>query len=96
MARNEIDWARFRQLHIKNSGDPIYACWALLYKEDCVSEVKSMQEKMGLIPMITSNGICPVAEQLQPRLLQFTTNQNLFEEMEIQAEALSKTLRHFA
>lgn len=91
-----IDWARFREQHIKNSGDPIYACWALLYKEDCVPEIKSMQEKMGLLPMVTSDGICPVAEQLQPRLLQFTTNQNLYEEMEIQAEALSKTLRNFA
>lgn len=91
-----INWAKFREEHIKNGGDPIYACWALLYQEDCVVEIKTMQRKMGLAPMVTSAGICPVAEKLQPRLLQFTTNQNLYEEMEIQAEALSKTLRNFA
>ena len=50
---------------------------------------------MGISKMIVSDGICPNAEMIQPRILQFTTNQNTIEEMEIQAEALSKTLRSY-
>ena len=54
-----------------------------------------MQKEMHLPLMNVEDGICPNAEKIQPRILQFTTNQNTDEEMSIQAEALSKTLRMF-
>ncbi len=90
-----IIWADFRKQHIANGGDPIYAAWALLYNEDSVPEIQKLQTQMGLDPMECSQGICPNAESIQPKLLQFTANQNTLEEMEAQAEALSKTLRYF-
>ncbi len=95
LLNSEIEWKKFRSVFIENSGDPIYASWALLYQEDSVSEIKEIQKKMGLSPMITEKGICPIAEKIQPRLLQFTTNQHLDEQMKIQAESLIKTLKYF-
>ena len=44
---------------------------------------------------ITDDGICPVAEKIQPKLMQFTTNQKDEEEMKIQAEILYKTIKSF-
>tara|TARA_B110000259_G_scaffold186583_1_gene238208 strand:- start:1508 stop:2782 length:1275 start_codon:yes stop_codon:yes gene_type:complete len=93
---DSIDWVEFRKTHVSHGGDGIYAAWALLYKEESVPEILNMQTTMGLPQMNVDHGICPNAEKVQPRILQFTTNQNTIEEMEIQAEALSKTLRDFS
>jgi len=93
---DDIDWSDFRNKYISFGGDPIYASWALLYKEGSVDEITSMQKAMHLDPMNISDGICPNAEEIQPRLIQLTANQNSEEEMQIQADALSKTLRYFS
>jgi perosamine synthetase len=96
LINDSIDWVDFRKKHVSFGGDGIYAAWALLYKEGSIPEIHQMQKQMGLPLMNVDDGICPNAELVQPRILQFTTNQNTLEEMEIQAEALSKTLRHFS
>ena len=93
---DSIDWVEFRKKHVSFGGDGIYAAWALLYKEGSIPEIQEIQKQMGLPMMNVDDGICPNAELVQPKILQFTTNQNTLEEMEIQAEALSKTLRHFS
>ena len=90
------DWVEFRKKHVSHGGDGIYAAWALLYKEDSIPEILDMQKHMGLPFMNVEEGICPNAERVQPKILQFTTNQNTVEEMEKQAEALSKTLRYYS
>ena len=41
------------------------------------------------------DGICPVAEALQPRLLQFKTNYFDLEEAKVQADLLAKTIKYF-
>ena len=90
-----INWNKFREIFIKNGGDPIYAPWALLYQEDSVDEIKKLQSRMGLKAMITSPGICPISEKLQKRILQFTTNQHLEWQMLQQSDALIETLKYF-
>ncbi|MDA9069033.1 DegT/DnrJ/EryC1/StrS family aminotransferase [Gammaproteobacteria bacterium] len=93
---DSIDWLQFRKQHVANGGDGIYAAWALLYQEGSIPEILNLQKEMGLKPMNVDQGICKNAESLQPRILQFTTNQSSVEEMKIQAEALGKTLRYFS
>jgi len=93
---NSIDWVDFRSTHVSNGGDGIYAAWTLCYKEESVPEILKLQTDMGLPKMNVADGICPNAEKAQSKILQFTTNQNTLEEMEIQAEALSKTLRYYS
>jgi perosamine synthetase len=41
-------------------------------------------------------GLCPVAEGLQPRLMQFKTNYFSVERRTKAAEALQKTIHHFS
>jgi hypothetical protein len=40
-------------------------------------------------------GLCPVAEMIQPQLLQFKTNYYDSSEAEAQAEILKKTIEYF-
>ena len=41
-------------------------------------------------------GICPVAEELQPKLMQFVTNYGSVEEAGHMAEALRKTINYYS
>ena len=95
--RDDIDWTEFRNKYVKNGGDGIYAAWTLCYKEDCIDEIKSLLEPMGLDKRFdTEKGICPNAEMIQPQLMQFTTNQKNEDEMKKQAKVLHKTIKCFS
>lgn len=95
--RDDIIWEDFRKKYIENGGDGVYAAWALCYQEDSISDIRSILEPMNLSERFdTSPGLCPNAETLQPRLMQFTTNQKDEGEMDIQAEALRKTINFFS
>jgi perosamine synthetase len=95
--RKDIEWLEFRQKFVELGGDGIYAAWALCYKEDSIDDVKNILESIGLEGRFNTNdGICPVAEDTQPLLMQFTTNQKDEVEMKIQAEALYKTIKFFS
>lgn len=94
--RKDVGWIDFRNEHVKNGGDGIYAAWALCYKEDSIPEILEIQKNMGLAGrMNVEDGICPNAEIIQPKLMQFTTNQKDENEMDKQAEILYKTIRAF-
>jgi perosamine synthetase len=75
-----VGWRDFRRKFIENGGDGIYAAWALVYNEPVFQ---------GIVAH------CPNAEALQPRLMQFTTNQATDEEMDLQMNALARTIRHY-
>jgi len=78
-----ISWYDFRRKHIEHGGDGIFAAAKLLHQEPVFRD-----RKIG-------HGETPVAVELQKRLMNFTTNQANEEEMDIQTEALAKTLRFF-
>jgi len=95
--RDDIRWKDFRNKHVENGGDGLYAAWTLCYLEGCVSDIKNLLKPMGLAErFITDKGLCPNAEMIQPRLMQFTTNQKNEEEMKKQADALYKTIKYFS
>lgn len=95
--REDVKWEDFRKKHVENGGDGAYAAWTLCYQEDSVPDVKRILESMHLGGRLnTDKGICPNAEALQPKLMQFTTNQKDEDEMKVQAEALYKTIRYFS
>tara|TARA_Y100000034_G_scaffold124926_1_gene173763 strand:- start:749 stop:1960 length:1212 start_codon:yes stop_codon:yes gene_type:complete len=91
--RYDVSWQDFRKKHIDNGGDGIYAAWALCYQEDSIADIKERLFKMGL--NFPTDIYCPIAEGIQPKLMQLTTNQKNEEEMKIQAEALDKTIKYF-
>jgi perosamine synthetase len=88
----QADWYRFRDLFVKNGGDGFYAAWKLSYQEPLFQNIV---QKMPGIQQQYKLGLCPVAEYLQPRLIQFKTNYWNIAEAEKQAEILAKTIKMF-
>ncbi len=97
-----ITWYDFRKKFIECGGDSIYAAWALAYREPAASLVSGAgsffddisgqgEHVKGFLKDVK----CPVAEHLQSRMLQFTTNQNTAAERKSQAAALKKTIAFF-
>lgn len=87
----EFSWYDFRNKYAEISGEGIYAAWQLNYLEPAFRGLKLADyqiQKFG-------KGLCPAAEDLQPKLLQFKTNFYQKEEAEKAAEALRKTIRSF-
>jgi perosamine synthetase len=93
-----ISWNQFRNRFMELGGDGIYAAWKLTYLEPMFQEMNLL----GRENFISSEnkaryqeGLCPTAERLQQRLLQFRTNYWDLEEGKKQAEILAKTLASF-
>lgn len=78
------NWALFRKKYVENGGDGIYGAWKITYEEPF------MQKHYSYL-----KGTCPVAEELQPYLMQFKTNYYDRDTITKKAEALRKTIRDF-
>lgn len=95
--RDDVAWKEFRAKNIEFGGDGVYAAWALAYQEDVVTNRAWKKRAPVLYDDIEYPvGTCPVAEEIQPRIMQFVNNYGSVEEAEPKAEALHKTIRHFA
>jgi perosamine synthetase len=88
----ETDWFRFRKIFMENGGDGYYAAWKLSYDEPLFQN--KVQHNKGIWQKY-EKGLCPVAEFLQCRMIQFKTNYWTIEEAEKQADILSKTIKIF-
>jgi perosamine synthetase len=87
-----FSWYDFRKKYLEFGGDGFYGAWALNYLEPAFRGkrlVDGQTQEYG-------PGLCPVAERLQPRLMQFKTNYFSVERRTKAAEALRKTLDHFS
>jgi perosamine synthetase len=78
-----IFWSQFRSKYMELGGDGIYSAAKLLYQEPIFEELN-----IGI-------GRTPIAENLQKKLMNFTTNQSSKAEMNKQCEVLTKTLQYF-
>ncbi len=94
----KVSWEKFRQKFIENGGHPFYAAWKLTYLEPMFSN-KNLQHRENFIRKSIyrsyKKGLCPVAEEIQPKLLQFKTNYWNFNDAVKQAKILKKTLDYF-
>lgn len=91
-ANDEITWYQFRDKHKEFGGDGIYGAWQLTYLEPAFRGIRfAPHQTQELGP-----GLCPVAESLQPKLLQFQSNYLDLDTAQQQADALAKTIRHFS
>lgn len=86
------DWHRFRKLFQENGGDGYYAAWKLSYFEPLF--LNHIQKQSGIWQNYTQ-GLCPVSEYLQPRMIQLKTNYWDLNEAEAQADILRKTIQMF-
>ncbi|NQV51357.1 MAG: DegT/DnrJ/EryC1/StrS family aminotransferase [Candidatus Marinimicrobia bacterium] len=94
----KINWHQFRDRFMSFGGDGVYAAWQLTYLEPVFTEMNMLgREKFISFKNRRKYqaGLCPVAEQLQPLLLQFRTNYWDVEDGKKQAMILLHTLESF-
>jgi perosamine synthetase len=89
----EFTWHDFRRKYLELGGDGIYAAWQLTHLEPAFRG-----QTFGLPGEQVQEygpGLCPVAESLQPNLLQFKTNYMDAAVAGQKAEALAQTVAYF-
>jgi perosamine synthetase len=86
-----FSWHDFRRKYLELGGDGFYGAWALNYMEPAFRGKRFAEwQSQAYEP-----GICPVAEKLQPRLMQFKTNYFDPGRREKAADALARTIACF-
>jgi perosamine synthetase len=102
MEKFGVSWYDFRKKYIEFGGDGIYAAWALIYNEPIINLINKkgryctdLKGQATYLKSCIKKPQCPTAEYLQPRLLQFTTNQGTITEMNQQRDILRKTIKYF-
>ena len=80
------EWSNFHKHHINNGGDNFYAAMILVYEEP-------IMKKLGYYGKC--KGTCPVAEKIQPRMMQFKTNYRTIEDAKKQISILKSSLDSF-
>lgn len=98
---DEITWHQFRDKIVEFGGEPVYGSWRVTYLEPAFAEErfygKGCPNHCPLYkgtPQKYAPGLCPVAESIQPRLLQFRTNY-IRPRAERQYEAVAKAIAFF-
>jgi len=89
--QKSITWHEFRDGFRKNGGDRFYGTWSLSYLEPALEGMDFPDHGIRY-----ERGLCPVAESLQPYLIQLKTNFEDIRYANQQAEALSLTIEQFS
>lgn len=91
-----INWQTFRKKFNEFGGEGFYSAWSVPYLEPIMKNKKFLNryDKKFKIKNY-EKGECPVAEDLQSRIIQFKTNYLTNKDITRQARALKKTLLYF-
>jgi len=95
---DKVGWHAFRDRWLENGGDGVYAAWKLTYLEPMFQNLNLLgRERFITAANLAAYkpGLCPVAERIQPRLVQFKTNYWQIGRAHEQAEILRRTLASF-
>ncbi len=93
----DVSWKEFRNKFSSFGGDGIYAAWTLSYEETVMSsEIYKKKAPYYYKNLFYKKGICPVAETIQPKLMQFVTNYRNVSEAKLQIRALKQTIDFFS
>ena len=81
------EWSDFHKHHINNGGDDFYAAMILNYEEPIMKELGYYEK---------CKGTCPVAEEIQPKMMQFKTNYRTLDGARKHIEKLKCSLDEFS
>lgn len=89
-----VSWKEFRQAYIEEGGDGIYGAWAVPYLEPMIME-RTFARRCPWVynDVAYHSGLCPVAENLQPRLMQIKTNYRDITLAEQKARAMARAIK---
>ena len=96
-----MGWRDFRRKYKEYGGDGIYGAWSVVYLETVFQQGNfygkgcPLSCPLNRSPVRYEKGLCPVAEEIQPKLMQFVNNYGSLEEAEPKADALRKTIKFF-
>lgn len=89
-----VSWQDFRRAYIEAGGDGVYGAWSVPYLEPCMSERQFVERCPAIYKDVKyEKGLCPIAESVQPRLMQFKTNYRDLDLAEKKASILFDTIR---
>ena len=92
-------WHDFKNLFISKGGLPFYGAWRLSYQEPFMQKLDLLRREELIenkhLEAYKKGGICPIAEDIQPRLMQFKTNFWNKEHAKSQADILFETCKEF-
>jgi len=91
-------WHDFKSNFISNGGDSFYSAWQLSYLEPFIQNLNLLgRDKFMTLENLEhfKSNPCPIAEDLQPRLMQFKTNYWNIDSAKKQADILNKTCASF-
>lgn len=92
----DITWYQFRDTFCSLGGDGIYAAWKLTYLEPMFGDgCPSQHPAYNGHYQEYEPGLCPNAEAIQPKLVQFKTDYWDWNEAEKQAEILQKVIEGY-
>jgi perosamine synthetase len=89
-------WNQVRDKFLSLGGHGVYGAWQLTYLEPMFKNMNLLGRERFVADDVKKSyrrGLCPVAEDLQPRLMQFKTNYWNLAEAERQAQILHDTIR---
>lgn len=92
-----VSWADFRKAYVQNGGDGIYGAWSVPYLEPLMQERTFVKRCPQIYQNISyAPGLCPIAEQVQQKLMQFKTNYRNLDLAKEKARILQQTINSFA
>ncbi len=92
-----ISWENFRKTYLEMGGDGIYGAWSVPYLEPVISERQFVKRMPSVYKNVNyEKGLCPVAEEVQGRLMQFKTNYRDVALAEFKADLLRKVIKKFS
>lgn len=95
---DKITWNQFRDKFMELGGDGIYAAWKLTYLEPMFEQMNLLGREEFITEKNRNQykkGLCPNAERIQHKLLQFKTNYWDLNKAYEQVKVLNKTLKYF-
>lgn len=91
-----ISWKTFREKYIEFGGDGFYSAWSVPYLEPIITEKMYRKRCPSIYNTVEyERGLCPVAESLQPRLIQLKTNYRDLKLASQKAAALRSAIQYF-
>ena len=89
-----VSWYDFRKAYMNNGGDGVYGAWSVPYLEPVMSERRFVKRLPDVYKDVYyEKGLCPVAEEVQGKLMVFKTNYRSLELAQKKADILKKTIK---
>jgi len=91
-----VSWEQFQKKYLDMGGDGFYGAWRVPYLEPVMAERNYTSVNPSIYEKINyKQGLCPIAEQVQKKLMVFKTNYRSLKVAEKNAQILKKTINSF-